>query len=37
MLKEKDLKKEMEKKNIETKNYKNICLKLMFYLKEEIL
>ena len=30
-----DLKKEMEKKNIETKNYKNICLKLMFYLKEE--
>ena len=35
MMKMKDMKKEIEEKEIETKNYKNICLKLMFYLKEE--
>ena len=33
--KENILKKEIEEKNKQIKNYKNICLRLMFYIKEE--
>ena len=35
LLNEYKLKKEIEKKENEMKNYKNICMKLMFFIKEE--